>query len=72
MKHIFISIITYNGHEQTVECLLSLEKLVIKEWKLHVVVIDNASKEKFTFPTTPKNYELTILHQKVNSCPFRK
>jgi GT2 family glycosyltransferase len=47
MKHVFISIINFNNAASTIECLNSLEKLVLKNIKLSVIVIDNASKYKF-------------------------
>ncbi len=67
MQTIAISLITYNSHEATIACLKSLEKIKKNDSNLHVYVIDNASKEPFVYPHQPQNFELTILHQKINS-----
>jgi len=47
MKHVFVSIINFNGTSNTLECLLSLDKINSKSFKISVVVIDNASKDEF-------------------------
>ncbi|MEX2007772.1 MAG: glycosyltransferase family 2 protein [Candidatus Levyibacteriota bacterium] len=47
MKNVFISIINFNGRENTLACLRELDKIKIKDFKATVVVIDNASEEKF-------------------------
>lgn len=66
MKKVFISLLTYNGHDQTIQCLRSLEKVKMNDIELHVMVIDNASKEKFYYPYSPKHYGLMLIHQPQN------
>lgn len=67
MKKIFISIINYNGAANTLECLRSLVNLSIKGFSLHVVVVDNASKEPFTLPQKEfSRLSCTVIHNKTN------
>lgn len=47
MKSVFVSIINFNGRENTLECLSQLDKIETGDFKVSVVVIDNASSEKF-------------------------
>lgn len=54
MKHIFVSIINFNGASNTMECLSSLDKINSKSFKTSVVVIDNASDEKFKVPASQR------------------
>jgi GT2 family glycosyltransferase len=42
MKQIFISLLNFNGKENTLDCLKSLEKVKTDNFKLTVVVADNA------------------------------
>lgn len=45
MKKIYIVILNYNGWEDTIKCVKSLEKVKdTKDYKVEVLVIDNASK----------------------------
>lgn len=48
MKSVFVSIINFNGKKNTLECLESLKKLITKNFKLTIIVVDNASEEKFS------------------------
>lgn len=46
MKKVFIIVLHYKGIKDTLECLLSLEKIFIpKEISLNTVIVDNASKD---------------------------
>ena len=47
MDKVCISIINFNGREDTIACLNSIKKLNQKNFELKVVVIDNGSLEKF-------------------------
>lgn len=47
MKKVFISIINFNGKDNTLACLSQLDKIIIKDFKVTVVIIDNGSLEKF-------------------------
>lgn len=47
MMNVFISIINFNGRKNTLECLESLKNLDIRNFKLTIIVVDNASEEKF-------------------------
>lgn len=47
MKHIFVSLLNFNGKKNTLACLDSLKDIKMGNFQLTVVVIDNASEEKF-------------------------
>ena len=66
MPKVFISLITFNDDKSTRECLDSLEKLNKKNFELSVVVIDNASKEKFEATKEYTNFDLKILTSSEN------
>lgn len=46
MKHIFISLLNFNGKKNTLACLESLKVINQKSFQLTIVVVDNASKEE--------------------------
>ncbi len=67
MPKVFVSIINYNGKEDTLSCLKSLNEVVVKDFKLNVVIIDNASKEIFkTDKDLYNNFNLEIIRSKEN------
>jgi len=45
MKHIFISLLNFNGKKNTVDCLESLKNVKRDNFKLTIVVVDNASTD---------------------------
>lgn len=47
MKHVVISLLNFNGLKNTLDCLESLKNIKRDNFKLTIVVIDNASKEEF-------------------------
>ncbi|MBR9647296.1 glycosyltransferase family 2 protein [Clostridium tyrobutyricum] len=53
---IYIILINYNGYEDTIECVNSLEKINYRNHK--IIIVDNASHDN----------SLTILKQKLNDC----
>lgn len=50
MKSVYLIILDYNGHENTIQCLKSLKKAHQNNFDLHVLVIDN-------FPENPINID---------------
>lgn len=60
MKKVVISIINFNGKENTLACLASLDTLVVDDLEITVVVIDNNSKESFSL--SEKKYSHFKLH----------
>ena len=46
MRNVFVSIINFNGRDNTLACLDSIKKLNTSNFKLNVVVIDNGSNGK--------------------------
>ena len=68
MVNIFVSIINYNGLENTLNCLKSLDEAQVKGFKLGVVVVDNGSKDEFKESEKYKNFKLVnFLLKKKNS-----
>lgn len=45
MKHVFISLLNYNGSENTIDCLESLRHISADNFKLTIAVVDNASSD---------------------------
>lgn len=45
MKKIFIVILNWNGKDDTTQCLESIGKLQISNYKLQIIVVDNASTD---------------------------
>ena len=41
---VFISILSYNGNKDTLACLDSLDELIVQDFELSVVVVDNGSR----------------------------
>jgi GT2 family glycosyltransferase len=67
MKKIVISIINYNGQENTLKCLDSLKKIAVKNFEVEVRVIDNHSKDPFT--CQEKDYfpiKVSVYHSEKN------
>jgi len=50
MRNVFVSIINFNGRDNTLACLDSIKKINASNFRLNVVVIDNGSKEKLNLP----------------------
>lgn len=66
MTNIFINLITYNSTIETINCLLSIDKLNTKGMDLHVTVIDNASKKEFVCDKKFENFDLHTIVNKEN------
>lgn len=48
MKSVFISILNFNGSSSTFDCVESLRKINISDFKLTILVVDNGSSEKLS------------------------
>jgi len=66
MKKVFITLISFNNNKVTLECLESLEKVRKNNFELNIVVIDNASKEKFKTLKKYLNFTLKIIRSEEN------
>jgi GT2 family glycosyltransferase len=67
MLSVYVSIINFNGNDNTLDCLRSLEKLHLADYLLHVVVIDNGSENKFIIPENSfTKLSLTVLRNENN------
>lgn len=60
MIHISVIVVDYNSHQDTRECLRSLNKVKSRGFKWTVRVIDNGSRKPFTLPSDidPDRFEL--------------
>ncbi len=47
MEKIAIVILNFNGEKNTIQCLESLNKLQVVNYKLEVIVVDNGSEKEF-------------------------
>lgn len=65
MPLVFVSILNFNGKNNTIACLRSLEKVTREKFDLKVVVIDNASREKFDLPDF-KNLNVHLINNDKN------
>lgn len=67
MKKIIISIINFNGAENTEQCLISLNSIDTANYTVAIVVIDNASQTPFVINKAKyPNISVTLLEQKTN------
>lgn len=67
MVIVYVSVINYNNSEDTLACLQSLAKLKIKDFTLHVLVIDNASAHPLTLDYKHyANLSLTLIRTHSN------
>lgn len=68
MITLYISLLNFNGADDTKNCLASLNKLQIhKDVDLHVIVVDNGSKDVLKLNTALyNNLSLTLLRNDVN------
>lgn len=63
---VFVTTISFNNSKATSECLESLEKIKKDNIDLTIVVIDNASKEKFETENKYKNFKLHLIRSEKN------
>lgn len=68
MKNVAIVIVNYNGEEDTIECLNSINQLVMDDFKLLVIIVDNGSLNELEIPHSEfKIGELIIIRNQKNS-----
>lgn len=65
MKNIAIVILNWNGTKDTVECLESIGKLQIINYKLQVIVVDNGSADAFA--SVISNFKLGALREQISN-----
>lgn len=67
MPVIFVTIVNYNGENQTLSCLQSLNEVRTEGFNLNVIVLDNGSVRAFqTEQVLYKNFKLSILKSEKN------
>jgi GT2 family glycosyltransferase len=66
MTKVFVTLVNYNSNQHTYECLHSLEEISTEGFDLSVVVVDNASKEKFTQDKEYRKFTLKLIRSEQN------
>jgi len=70
MKQVFISLLNYNGSENTIDCLESLRNINTDSFKLTIIVVDNASSDNSI--KSIKNHVLTSKYGNVKFIENKK
>jgi GT2 family glycosyltransferase len=67
MISVYISILNFNGTDDTAACLASLDEIKKDSFELTVIVLDNGSKEKLVIDSTLyKNLTITVQRSEEN------
>lgn len=67
MKSVSISILNFNGEENTLECIESLKKIDTSRFKLNVIIIDNGGVEKLNMKNDQwRNASLKVIRNEKN------
>jgi len=67
MPIIFVTIVNYNGDNDTLSCLKSLNEVRVEGFSLKVIVLDNASKKVFEIDRNQfDNFELSLIKSENN------
>ncbi len=66
MNKVSITVVSFNNNPETIGFLESLEEVDKKDIQLFVVVIDNASKDKFIITKKFNNFKLEIMRSEKN------
>ncbi len=67
MKRVFISILNFNGKNNTIECVESLKKINTSGFKSTILVIDNGSSEKLDLKNSSwGDIDLKIIRSEIN------
>ena len=64
MKHLFISLLNFNGKKNTLECLESLKAVTNINFKLTVIIVNNSPSDSFVEEN--KNLKLKIIENEKN------
>jgi GT2 family glycosyltransferase len=65
-KKVTVILLNYNGKQDTLECLESIQKLQQKKTKINTIVVDNASKDDSVNVIRAKFPKVTIIENKNN------
>lgn len=66
MKTLYIILLNFNGEEDTIECLESLQKLNNNGFNIKTIVVDNASDKKFEIRDKKFENDTKVLRSEVN------
>jgi hypothetical protein len=66
MAKVFVTLVNYNSKNNTDVCLQSLEEINTSGFTLNVVVVDNASEEKFPNDKKYQNFNLELIRSEKN------
>lgn len=65
-EKVFIIILNFNGKKDTLDCLETIRELVIKDWELGVIVVDNNSRDGSVKAIKKKFPSVIIIENKRN------
>lgn len=65
MQSVFVSIIDFNGRENTIDCLKSISESSKDDFELHIVVINNFPQKKLDLPAF-SNLKIKIIENEKN------
>jgi GT2 family glycosyltransferase len=66
MIHTSIILINYNSENDTIDCLKSLSKIKTTGFKYNVVIVDNASRKKFSVPNALEASNIEVIRSETN------
>ncbi|MGA2968020.1 MAG: glycosyltransferase family 2 protein [Candidatus Levyibacteriota bacterium] len=66
MPKVFVTLVNYNNNQNTYSCLQSMEEINTEGFELNVVIVDNASKDKFTEDKKYQKFNLKIIRSEEN------
>ena len=67
MKKIFLVTLNYNTAEETHQWLSSMRKLIVPNYDLQFIIIDNASKEPFSLVKNEQGENIHVIRSEVNT-----
>lgn len=66
-RNIAIVILNFNGEKDTVDCLKSLDNLILSNIFLSVIVVDNGSEKEFRIQSTRFRNKITVIRSDENT-----
>ena len=66
MDHVSIVIVHYNTEKDTRECLESLADVTLKDTRISIIVVDNASKKPLKLPHAVQQTNIEVLRSEAN------
>ena len=66
MLHVSIIVVNYNGDEDTIACLESLQKLSAPNYKYSIIVVDNGSQIPLKLPKRLNTETIQLIRSESN------